>query len=542
MKKNLKSMLLILPAALLGLGSCQKKIDEAFANPNALTKQPIETLLPGVIANMFASQSANGSLYGTHRDGMYLGKWIQHWVTNGTGNRQDQMSHFYGTSTPDLMGDIWAMHYYGQGQNLERIIEWGTEEEKWDYVGVAKAIRAWGWLTLTDVTEDVILYQAFDPSRLTFNYDSQAEVYQRVKELGYEALNYLSRTDGNVSQANLLKGDTYFHQGDVNKWKKFVYGVLARVFHRTTNKSEYQPDSVLKYVALAAQTNAENSIYTWSNDGGSGTYNWYSSFRGNIGTFRQSRFIADLMSGLNGQFNTNTIDPRAWYIIRENTNGTFKGSRPNRWPDGLATADQPRNFWGGTTTTGNDANSRYVFKNQALWPVITAYEMRFIKAEALYRKGMIAQAREAYIEALNLHWDHLISDYEVSVPVANRITPAARAAWFSDPINVPSVANFALSHIMLQKFIAMYAWGVIETWVDMRRYHYTDLDMLTGQQVYRDFQPPTGTDLYSGNNGKWGFRLRPRYNSEYLYNQAELEERGAFATDYITKEMWYSKP
>ena len=245
MKKNLKSMLLILPAALLGLGSCQKKIDEAFANPNALTKQPIETLLPGVIANMFASQSANGSLYGTHRDGMYLGKWIQHWVTNGTGNRQDQMSDFYGTSTPDLMGDIWAMHYYGQGQNLERIIEWGTEEEKWDYVGVAKAIRAWGWLTLTDVTEDVILYQEFDPSRLTFNKDSQAEVYQRVKELGYEALNYLSRTDGNVSQANLLKGDTYFHQGDVNKWKKFVYGVLARVFHRTTNKSEYQPDSVL---------------------------------------------------------------------------------------------------------------------------------------------------------------------------------------------------------------------------------------------------------------------------------------------------------
>ena len=76
----------------------------------------------------------------------------------------------------------------------------------------------------------------------------------------------------------------------------------------------------------------------------------------------------------------------------------------------------------------------------------------------------------------------------------------------------------------------------------MRRFHYTDLDPLTGQQVYRDFAPPTGIDLYTNNLGKLIYRHRPRYNSEYLYNVDELNRLGAFSQDYITKECWFSKP
>jgi hypothetical protein len=549
MKYHLKYLLFLVSAtAIVGLNSCQKKIDEAFANPNALIKQPIESLLPGVIANMVVSHSANGTLYGTQRDGQYIAKFIQNFATNTTLNRQDMHGDWYGTSTPDLMGDIWAMHYYGHGQNIERIIEWGTEEEKWDYVGVAKAIRAWGWLTLTDVTDDVILYEAFDPGQLVFNYNTQAEVYEVVKSLCHEAIAYLSRTDGKVSPANLAIGDAYMNGGDVEKWKKFVYGVLARTFHRTTNKTSYDADSVIKYCDLAMQTNAENSRITWSNAGGSGTFNWYSPFRGNAGTFRQTRFIADLMRGVNAQFPTGDVDPRAPYIIRENPNGTYRGILPVKGGGsaGLTLGDSSHNFWGGlfqsTAAPSNDNNSRYIFKNAALWPIITAYEIQFIKAEALLEKGDKPNALLAYVKALNLHFDHLVSDYEVSVPPALKMTPGTRAAYLSNPLVVPTAANLTRSHILMQKYIAMYIWGAVETWVDMRRFHYTDPDPETGFQVYRDFVLPAPTDIYSGNLGKPIYRERPRYNSEYLYNQAELNRLGAFANDYITKEMWFSKP
>jgi hypothetical protein len=123
-----------------------------------------------------------------------------------------------------------------------------------------------------------------------------------------------------------------------------------------------------------------------------------------------------------------------------------------------------------------------------------------------------------------------------------QITPAMKTAFLANAVVVPAAANLTLSHIMLQKYIAMYGYGLVETWVDMRRYHYTDLDPVTGQQVYADFTPPSGTDLFVNNNGKLVYRARPRYNSEYLYNVAELTRIGAIALDYNTKEQWFSQP
>lgn len=93
---------------------------------------------------------------------------------------------------------------------------------------------------------------------------------------------------------------------------------------------------------------------------------------------------------------------------------------------------------------------------------------------------------------------------------------------------------------MLQKYIALYGHGAQETWVDMRRYHYTDQE--NGVQVYRDFVPPTGADLWPENNNKLVYRVRYRFNSEYVWNILELQKLGADAIDWHTKETWFSKP
>ena len=547
MKNNILNKL-ILPAAISALtfSSCTKKIDDAFANPNALTKQPVEELLPGVISNMAIQHSANGTLYGPQNDGLYFGRFVQFWATNSTGNQYDQMGDNF-INKSDVMGSVWAMHYYGMGANISRIIEWGTEEKKWDYVGVAQALRAWSWMTLTDVHDDVILREAFRPEQLVFKYDPQPDVYEEVKRLCHAALANLSKTGDGMNPANLARSDRYGNGGDLNRWKKFTYGVLARTFHRVTNKSIYQPDSVIYYANLAMQANNENTNITWSNAGGTGTYSYWSPYRGNIGVLRQSKFIADLMSGINTQFPTNSVDPRAPYIIRENPLGTYKGIRPNKGSDLLTNVNErPDNFWGGafaiTAAPGNDDACRYIFKNAPIFPIMTAAEIQFIKAEAMLRKGDRAGALVAYKKGIELNIAELRANYETSVPAVLRMNDTQRDAFLNNPTVVPSAANLTLSHIMMQKYIAMYGWGVTEVWVDMRRYHYTDLDPITGQQVHREFAPPTGIDLYTNNLNKWIYRVRPRYNSEYLYNVDELNRLGAFAPDYITKECWFSKP
>jgi hypothetical protein len=93
---------------------------------------------------------------------------------------------------------------------------------------------------------------------------------------------------------------------------------------------------------------------------------------------------------------------------------------------------------------------------------------------------------------------------------------------------------------MSQKFIAQWAWAFNEQWMDMRRYNYTDTDPATGAQVYAGFTPPT--NLYPDNAGKLVYRIRPRFNSEYVWNQPGLDAIGAPRADYHTKPLWILQP
>jgi hypothetical protein len=533
------SILSLALAVLVSLSSCEKKIDEAHKNPNADVRVPIETLLPGIIGNFIGNSSAAGSAYGIANDGTNIGRYVQFWAANAAGNQYDQMGGATGAS--DVMGSIWAMHYYGQGQNLNRMIEWGMEEKKWDYVGVGYAIRAWSWLTLTNTYGEVILREAFNTSQLVFKYQDQPEVYDSVRTIALRAIAYLDRKGDNVSKDNLNKGDAYFYGGDTEKWKKFAYTVIARSYANLTNKADFKPDSVIKYCQLGINSNADNAAAKFANTGITGTSNFFGPLRANVGTLRQTAYIANLLSGSNSTF-SGVADPRAPYIIRENANGTYRGIEPNRGTTSLGTNDQPRNYWGGTfaqTSATVDTGSRYIFRNDSPFPIATAAEVKFMLAEAYYRKGDKVAARQAYLDGINANFEMLSSTYDASVRSDLKITTAKRTAYLADPKVAVPAADLRLSHIMLQKFIALYGFGFMEIWNDLRRFHYTDAE--NGVQVYTDFTPPSGANLFVNNNNKLVYRARPRYNSEYLYNVAELERIGAMALDYHTKEMWFSQ-
>lgn len=538
-KKNIFQLTAV--ALLLALAGCEKKIDEAFANPNASVRVPVETLLPGIIGNFVGSSAAAGSAYGLANDGLYVGRYVQYWGTNSAGNQYDQMGGATGAS--DILGSVWAMHYFGMGENLNKMVNWGIEEEKWDYAGVGYAIRAWSWLQLTNMYGEVILKEAFRPDQLVFKYDNQNEVYDSVRAIAHRAIAYLEKTGGQSGQANLAKGDAFFYNGDVNKWKKFAYSVLARSFSHLSNKTTYNADSVIKYAQLGINSNADNATAKFANTGITGTSNFYGPYRNNVGALRQTDYITNLMTGLNSRF-SGASDPRAWYMLRENTNKTIKGIKLNKGSSGLAANDQPQGFWGQTFGTAtapvSDAASRYIFKNGAPFPIITASEIKFILAEAYLRKGDAAAARAAYVDGISLNIDMLNADFSADVPADKLITPAMKAAFLANPTVVPDAASLSISHIMLQKYIALYGFGMMETWVDMRRFHYVDVDAKAGGQVYADLVLPTGTDLFINNSGKYTYRARPRYNSEYLYNVAELTRLGATALDYNTKEQWFS--
>ncbi len=175
MQNNIfKSILFPGAFCLLYMASCTKKIDDAYLNPNAPITVPIETILPGAIGSFTAFNSAAGTNYGVQIDDVLLGRYIQYWGSTTNGENYGEMG---GTIGSDNTGGIWAAAYYGHGQNVNRIIEWGTQQQKWDYVGVGYAIRAWDWLELTNQYGDAILKEAFNVNLVQFHYDTQPEFY-----------------------------------------------------------------------------------------------------------------------------------------------------------------------------------------------------------------------------------------------------------------------------------------------------------------------------------------------------------------------------
>ena len=550
--KSLNAIILTGIIGLVALSSCKKKIDDAYLNPNASYRQPVETILPGVIGGFTWFSSTQGTTYGLITDGQFVNRYIQYMGITTAADTWGQMSMLGGAV--DNGGSVWATVYYGQGANVNRIIEWGTEEQKWDYVGVALAIRAWGWLELTQEYNYGILKEAWVKGLASFHYEDQPELLDSCRAVGMRAIEFLNRTDGKVSPANLAIGDAYFNGGDVNKWKKFVYGIIARSYIDLSYKNVFAAnsyayaDSAIKYANLSISGNADNATVKVIGPPINGQMNFWGPTRNNFGTTRQGEYIARLMSGSDTTAFAGVPDPRRWYMLSENLNGTFKGFQPWNGTSGLSANDYPKNIWRHPTPTSTTPpttdSSRYLYGNASPWPIMTASEMQFIIAEAAFRKGDKATALAAYTNAISLNFDMLTTSYTQNIPLGKDITPAVKTAYLSNTTIVPASPNsLTLTQIMNQKYIALFPWGAQETWVDMRKFHYLDIDPLTTKQVYPGFIPPSGANLVSTNLGNLTYRMRPRFNSEYLYDIPELTRVGAYQyPEYNTFKPWFAIP
>jgi hypothetical protein len=276
-------------------------------------------------------------------------------------------------------------------------------------------------------------------------------------------------------------------------------------------------------------------------DPGGNDYNFWGPRRGNINSYRQTQFVVNLMNGTD----FGALDPRMSRMLAPSPDGQFRGVDPTVPGYGaLTTTQQPNNFFGLPGSAGAAGqNSRYIFDDRSKFPFMTYSQLQFVKAEAAYRSGDKATALAAYTQAVSSHIDFVNSrNSEINSATASPIGAAEKAAFLADPRIIPSAAQLTLTQIMSQKYIAQWAWGHNELWMDMRRYHYTDVDPASNTQVYPGFAPPTSTLLYVDNGGKIAQRIRPRYNSEYVWNIPALSAIGGLALDYHTKPVWITQP
>jgi hypothetical protein len=502
-------------------------------NPNAPQSVSANLYLAPMIHWMVTSPQFDGR-YTTHYNQEMYSTSNTLFITWG------RMGHDAGSvaaGAADNGGQEWRDVYWSMGQNLVDMMAKAEAEQRWDLLGVGYVLKAWGWQTLTDLHGEIVIKQAIDQTRFSFDYDTQEFAYQEVQRLLGEAITNLSKTDGAVDATYLARGDKLFN-GDRTKWLKFAYGLLAINQSHYSNKAAYKPADVIANVDKSFTSTADEALFTYSNvSTDNADRNFLGPTRNNFTAYRPTQFAVNLMNGTQ----LGPVDPRMSRMIMPAPDGVFRGLDVNVLGFGtLAVAQQPLNLFGYATLPPVGSPARYIFSDKIKFPVMTYAQLQFIKAEAAYRMGNKALALSAYRDGITSHFAFVNARNAEDGFQTTQISAAERDAYLNDPAISPAAGALTLTHIMSQKYIAQWGWAHNEIWMDLRRYHYTDVDPASGKQVFPGYTPPTA--LFVDNSGKVVQRIRPRFNSEYVWNRPGLEAIGGLAVDYQTKPLWITQP
>jgi len=510
--------LLVLPTG------CQNFLD-VNTNPNAPQDVSANLYLPPMIHWMVTAPQF---------DGRFVGRYAQEWTLTGTSlSTWDRMGY---DPSSDNGAEQWRDVYWSLGQNLVDMNTKAEAEQRWDLLGVGQILKAWGWQVLTDLHGEIIVKEAIDASRFSFDYDSQDYAYQEVQRLLNLAIVNLQKTDGAVNAAYLARTD-HIYNGDRTKWLKLAYGMLALNLNHYSNKSTYKPADVIAAVDKSFTSNADDALLAYQATNNDDT-NFWGRTRNNITNYRQTQFVVNMMNGTDFG---GVVDPRMSRMLSPSPNGKFIGLDINVVGFGaLDSASKPNNFFGYVGTGGLAQPSRYIFDDKSKMPLMTYAQLQFIKAEAAFRMGDKATALAAYTNGVSASIDFVNARNSDNNQAVTLISASEKAAFLASPQIIPTAGALTLTQIMVQKYIAQWGLGHNELWMDMRRFHYTDIDPATGAQVYPGFAPPT--NLYPDNGGKIAYRIRPRFNSEYVWNIPGLDAIGGLALDYHTKPLWILTP
>lgn len=208
-------------------------------------------------------------------------------------------------------------------------------------------------------------------------------------------------------------------------------------------------------------------------------------------------------------------------------------------------------YWTDADGEKTVANSgTFYSRPEAPTDVLTSFEMNFIKAEVLMRKGDKAGALIAYQAAVKGSIDHIQNklteylgtdsdDYQINPHVGPmdeaQIAAFEASAVFTGPIT--------MQKIMLQKFIAMSY--TVQNFNDMRRFNYSAGNVGSFGVIYQDFDRPmtykfttTAPSCFPGTSktdSNYWLRRWMQCSMETRYNEAQLRASNTKAFD---KDIW----
>lgn len=418
---------------LLIASSCN--LSELNVDPLRVDDAPITVILPAAQTNMvwgindFAAQSTSSFL-------QYL---------TGTLNVQNNVTRYaYLEANFD---HTWSNHFYaGAMKDFNTILKKAAAEGATHYSGITKIMMAMCIGQIVDLWGDAPYSQAFDIDQFPRpTYDQGQALYTELFALldqGIVDLNtastYSPTRNDLIFPANT---EALWRSTSLPRWIRTANGLKAR-YHNHLSKIDPQGSADAVLAALAAP----GGVYTNNADEmkvSFGSTNdtagpWFSFMLGTFG-LNNINVCATFVDLLKDRVAPGVNDPRLPFFIAPNSGGQFIGTPL------------------GATAIGATSSRLGPYANSAAAPtnLFTYAELKFIEAEARFRKGQFTEAAAAYNAAVRAS--------------ILRVTGSANVAYetlYASETDITIQVN-GLQKIFTEKYIALFL--QTEAWNDWRR-------------------------------------------------------------------------
>jgi hypothetical protein len=306
--------------------------------------------------------------------------------------------------------------------------EGGSEEGNYHTLGIAQILTAYNLAMLTDVMGDVPWTEALQPGVIfTPVLDRQEDIYDDIFSMLDDAVANLNKESiyASLGTQDLIYG------GDIEKWKKFAFGLKARYKMRLSLKAP----SYSEVISLADQS------FTSAGEQAQFDYNGNTSQSPFYCIFQDRDYYGASQSFHNKLLERN--DPRddVFFVAHPDAGGDLVFA-----PNG--TANQVQGFY---SISGISTVTSPTY-------LLSYHELEFLKAEAYVRSGNLALADTALRKAVTAAFQKI----NIGLSAAEAVT------YFNSNVR-PKFNTNPLSEVMNQKYIAFFEEEAVEAYNDYRR-------------------------------------------------------------------------
>lgn len=594
----------LISVLVLSFSSCSKWLD-INVNPDSPTNvvASVSSRLPWI-------QHHYGYSYGAAsvRASMITGQITSRTFTSTNGTLPAWNPSIAASTTP------YQQWFVGSAANLEDLITKAEKEEAWHYIGAAYTIHAMGFMLMTDWYGEMPYAEAlssslspkYDDGKTIFegclaNLDKALEYFQKSqpatatplakgdnwnggdvqkwikliyglkarwlnnlsKKSSYNPtaildalskapqsnadntsinhVNDLSDMTGDVLFGDPLKTSFIFDSGAWSDWArftKFFTDLLDNTYEGGSAIEDPRADKILP----SAQH------YTKVLNTETGEYEYVSNF---IRTKGVDVINSDIRLKNGPMLATYDVATKKYKINTTN---------PDRMGDtsyvtiralcAMTGATSPESAYVASDGTILSTGSFYA-RPESPTPIITYFEMCFIKAEVLFRQGDKPGALNAYKEGIRAHMDYMNAKLR---SYGNTINPGKKpmdetdiANFLASPAVAQTTGELTMAKIMQQKFIAMSF--TQQNWNDMRRFNFSAGNIGNFGVVYPGFDRPyefgsTAATKFPGTSktdDNYWFRRMGQCSHEVNYNSANMKESNpkAFDVDIWSVPVWW---